>query len=86
MNLGAFSGSSAQTPSSTKSARANRDERTLNQVLNRDVIELFDFLYNQLCLVYLYHQSCAPGVAAGESELSEGIFDWLWDIDRLGLY
>ena len=59
-------------------------QRTLSQFLDRDAIELLDFFHNQLRLVNLEDQRCAPSIPSSKSELPKGIFDGLGNIDRVG--
>lgn len=61
-------------------------KHTLNQVFNRDIIELLDFLYNQLLLIDFDHKRSASRISSSKSEFPKGILDGLRDIDGVGLY
>ena len=47
---------------------------TFSQVLDADVVELFDLLHDQLLLVDLDDHRGVPSISPGESELAEAAF------------
>ena len=58
---------------------------TFSQVLDADVVELFDLLHDQLLLVDLDDHSCVTSIAPCETEFAERRLQLLWNIDSMGL-
>lgn len=60
--------------------------RAFGEVLEGDVVELLDFLHNELLLVDLDHDRGATCVAAGEPELAQRVLERLGDVDCMRLF
>ena len=58
---------------------------TLCEVVDANVIELLHFFHDQLLLVDLDHHRGMPSISPGESELAEGGFQLLRNVDGMGL-
>jgi hypothetical protein len=58
--------------------------RTFCQVLERDVVEPFNFLHDQLLLVDLDHERSIPFMPS-EPELADRVLQFLGDVYGVGL-
>ena len=58
---------------------------TLCEVVNANIIELLHFFHDQLLLVDLDDHRGVPSISPGESELAEGGFQLLRNVDGTGL-
>ena len=58
---------------------------TLCEVVDANVIELLHFFHDQLLLVDLDDHRGVPSISPGESELAEGGFQLLRNVDGMGL-
>ena len=58
---------------------------TLCEVVDANVIELLHFFHDQLLLVDLDDHRGVPSISPGESELAEGGFELLRNVDGMGL-
>ena len=59
---------------------------TFSEILDTNVIELFNLLHDQLLFVDLYDDGCASGITTSESEFTERGLEFLGDVNCVGLF